>query len=120
MGLYEIQIFDSVNEKIYADGMAGAVYGQTPPLVNAARPPGEWQSFDILFTAPVFDGEKLVKPARVTVLHNGVLVQHETEIHGEVHHLGLPSYKQKKSAGPLLLGGHNCPIRFRNIWVRPL
>ena len=120
MGRYEIQIFDSFNEKIYPDGQAGSVYGQTPPLVNACRPPGEWQSYDIVFFAPVFEGEKLVEPARVTVFHNGVLVQHDTEIHGEVRHAALPAYTQTAPTGPLMLGGHDCPVRFRNIWVRPL
>ncbi len=123
MGLYEIQIFDSYNEKIYPDGMAGAIYGQTPPLVNACRPPGQWQTFDLVFIAPRFagaEGDRLVRPARVTVLHNGVLVQHDEEIHGEVAHRSLPAYTKKVSEGPLSLGAHSCPVRFRNIWVRPI
>ncbi len=120
MGLYEIQIFDSYNEKIYPDGQAAAIYGQTPPLVNACRPPGEWQTFDIIFTAPVFENGKLVKPARVTMFHNGVLVHLNQEIYGETGHRILPEYKQKINRGPLILYGHNCPVRFRNIWVRPL
>ncbi len=120
MGLYEIQIFDSRNIKIYPDGMAGAIYGQTPPLVNACRAPGQWQSFDIVLTAPVLDGEKLVQPPRVTVFHNGVLVQLNEEIHGGTGHAALPHPEPKRTAGPLVLGGHNCPVRFRNIWVRPL
>jgi hypothetical protein len=120
MGLYEIQIFDSFNEKIYPDGQCAAIYGQTPPLVNSTRPPGEWQTFDIMFIAPRFDGEKLLAPARVTVLHNGVLAQLDEEIHGETGHRVLPEYKQKISRGPLGFGGHGCPIRFRNVWLRPL
>ena len=120
MGLYEIQIFDSFNEKIYPDGACGAIYGQTPPLVNATRPPGEWQTYDIVFTAPKFSGGVLAAPARVTVMHNGVLIQRDEEIHGETSHRALPEYKQKTSKGPLMLGGHGCPVRFRNIWVRPL
>jgi hypothetical protein len=120
MGLYEIQIFDSYHEKIYPDGMAGAIYGQTPPLVNACRPPGQWQTFDIMFVAPRFEGDRLVRPARVTVLHNGVLVQHDEEIHGEVAHRSLPAYTKKVSEGPLSLGAHHCPVRFRNIWLRPI
>jgi hypothetical protein len=120
MGLFEVQIFDSWNEKIYADGMAGAIYGQTPPLVNACRKPGEWQTFDILFQAPVFQGDKLLRPAYITVLHNGVLVQNHLEIRGETGHWGLPAYAHKKSQGPLMLSGHHCPVRFRNIWIRPL
>jgi hypothetical protein len=120
MGLFEIQIFDSYNEKIYPDGQAAAIYGQTPPLVNATRPPGEWQIYDIIFTAPVFENGKLVKPARVTMFHNGLLVHLNEEIHGETGHRILPEYKAKTSRGPIRLSGHNCPIRFRNIWVRPL
>jgi hypothetical protein len=120
MGLYEIQIFDSYNVKIYPDGACGAVYGQTPPLVEATRPPGQWQTYDIIFYAPRFAGGKLVAPARVTVLLNGILVQHNQEIHGETGHRKLPEYKQQISTGPLAFGGHGCPIRFRNIWVRPL
>jgi len=120
MGLYEIQVFDSYHEKIYPDGACGAIYGQTPPLVNATRPPGEWQTFDIVFTAPKFDGEKLIAPARVTVFHNGLLVQLNEEIHGETGHRIIPEYKQKISRGSLALGGHGCPVRFRNIWLRPL
>ena len=120
MGLYEIQIFDSFNEKIYPDGACGAIYGQTPPLVNVTRRPGDWQSYDILFTAPKFEGDKLRTPARVTVLQNGVLVQLNEEIHGETGHRILPAYTQKTSKGPLALGGHGCPVRFRSIWLRPL
>jgi hypothetical protein len=120
MGLYEIQIFDSYNEKIYPDGQAAAIYGQTPPLVNVSRPPGEWQTFDIVFTAPVFEGGRLKSPARVTVFHNGVLVQNDEPIHGEVAHRAIPGYKTQAPKGPLALGGHGCPVRFRNIWVRPL
>ncbi len=120
MGLYEIQIFDSYNEKLYPDGQAAAIYGQTPPLVNVTRPPGEWQSYDIVFTAPVFAEGKLVQPARVTMFHNGVLVHRNEPIHGETGHRILPEYKTKVSEGPLAFGGHGCPVRFRNIWVRPL
>ncbi len=120
MGLYEIQIFDSYNEKIYPDGQAAAIYGQTPPLVNVTRPPGQWQTFDIVFTAPVFEGGKLAQPARVTMFHNGVLVQNNEPIHGEVAHRAVPEYKSQASKGPLAFGGHGCPVRFRNVWVRPL
>ena len=120
MGLYEIQIFDSFNEKLYPDGQAAAIYGQTPPLVNVTRPPGEWQSFDIIFTAPIFEGEKLVRAPRVTMFHNGVLVHLNEEIHGEVWHRVLPVFRRKMNQGPLAFGGHGCPVRFRDIWVRPL
>lgn len=120
MGLYEIQIFDSYNEKLYPDGQCGAIYAQTPPLVNVTRPPGEWQSYDIVFTAPRFDADKLLSPARVTVFQNGVLVQLNEEIRGETNHRVLPVYNKKASKGPLAFGGHGCPVRFRNVWVRPL
>jgi hypothetical protein len=120
MGLYEIQIFDSFNEKIYPDGQTAAIYGQTPPRVNVTRPPGEWQSFDVVFTAPVFADSKLAKPARLTLFHNGVLVQLNEEIHGATGHRIVPAYQGTLSRGPLVLGGHGCPVRFRNLWVRPI
>jgi len=120
MGLFEIQIFDSFNEKIYPDGQCAAIYAQTPPLVNVTRPPGEWQTFDIIFAAPKFYGDKLASPARVTVLHNGVLVHWNQEIRGETGHRILPEYKQKIETGPVVLSGHDCPVRFRNLWVRKL
>lgn len=120
MGLYEIQIFDSHGLQIYPDGQAAAIYGQTPPRVNATRPAGQWQSFDLFFTAPRFKDGRLVTPARLTMLHNGVLVHLDEEIRGETRHLALPEYRQQRERGPLVLHGHNCPVRFRNLWVRPL
>lgn len=120
MGRFEIQVFDSYNVKIYPDGEAAAVYGQTPPLVNVCRKPGEWQSYDIVFTAPEFVAGKLSQPARVTMFFNGVLVHLNQEIYGDTGHRILPEYKQKTSTGPLALGNHFCPVRFRNIWLRPL
>jgi hypothetical protein len=120
MGQFEIQIFDSYNEKIYPDGQCASIYGQTPPRVNVTRAPGQWQSFDIIFTAPKFEGEKLAAPPRATVLHNGVLVHNNEQIYGELSHRGLPEFKKKTSKGPLVLGGHGCPVRFRNIWLRNL
>jgi hypothetical protein len=120
LGLYEIQIFDSDTVRLYPDGQAAAVYGQTPPLVNACRKPGEWQSYDIFFTAPKFDGARLIEPARVTMLHNGLLVHLNTEIRGETGHRILPEYKVKVSRGPLKFNGHHNPVRFRNLWLRPL
>lgn len=120
MGFYELQIFDSFSEKLYPDGQCGSVYGQTPPLVNVCRPSGEWQSYDIFFTAPKFGDGKLLCPAYVTVIHNGVLVQNHQEIYGETAHRELPEYKSKVSVGPLALAGHGCPVRFRNIWLRQL
>ena len=120
MGLYEIQIFESYHEKLYPDGQAAAIYGQTPPRVNASRPPGQWQTFDMVFTAPVFEDGVLKRPAALTLFHNGVLVHLNATIHGETRHLALPAYTRPVQTGPLVLLGHNCPVRFRNIWVRRL
>lgn len=119
-GLYEIQIFDSFNEPLYPDGQCASVYGQTPPMVNVSRPPGEWQSFDIVFTAPEFKNGELVSPAYVTVLHNGVLVHHKQKVYGATGHRVLPHYNNKITEGPIRLAGHGCPIEFRNIWIRPM
>lgn len=117
---YEIQIFDNFGEDtIYADGMAGAVYGQTPPLVNASRPPEEWQTFDIVLTAPVFS-ERARIPGLVTVLHNGVVVQNLTVLLGATQHRALPVATPHPVPAPIRLQAHGCPVRFRNIWVRPL
>ncbi len=120
MGQFEIQIFDSYTERIYPDGQAAAVYGQTPPLVNACRKPGEWQSYDIVFSAPAFKSGKLARPATVTMFHNGLLVHHNQEIMGQTGHRILPSYRQQAEKAPLQLAAHNNPVRFRNIWIRPL
>ena len=120
LGSYEIQIFDSYNEKLYPDGQCAAVYAQTPPLVNATRKPGEWQSFDIVFTTPKWDGDSLLSAPRITMLHNGVLVHLNQEIFGETGHKVIPRQRRKVTSGPIILAGHDCPVRFRNIWVRKL
>ena len=121
MGLYEIQVLDTYENKTYADGMASAVYGQYPPLVNASRPPGQWQSYDIVFHGPRFDKEgKLTRPARVTVLHNGVLVQDNVELSGPTAHGERPPYKAQPDKLPLALQDHGNPVRYRNIWIREL
>ncbi len=120
LGLYELQIFDSYHGGIYADGQAAAIYGQYPPLVNASRPPGQWQVFDVLFTAPRFEGEKLQAPGYMTVLHNGVAVQNHAAILGPTAHRALLQYKPHGPQGPLMLQAHGNPVRFRNIWIRPL
>jgi len=121
MGFFEIQIYDSYTAKIYPDGQAGAIYGQTPPMVNACRKPGQWQTFDIIFFAPKFKSDKLEKPARVTVFHNGLLVHHNQEIYGPTGHRILPKYgKPIPEKLPLSLSAHNNPVRFRNIWIRSL
>ena len=120
MGLYEIQVLDSYNNKTYADGSAAAVYGQYPPLVNASRPPGQWQTYDIVFHAPKFGGDgKVLRKARVTVFHNGVLVQDNVEVQGTTS-TDKPEYNAGPEKLPLALQDHNHPVRFRNIWVREL
>lgn len=121
MGLYEIQVLDSYENRTYADGQAAAVYGQYPPLVNAARPPGQWQWYDIVFHGPRFDtGGKLLRPARITVFHNGVLVQDNVEPTGPTEHGERPPYKAGPDKLPLALQDHGNPVRYRNIWVREL
>ena len=120
MGRYEIQVLDNYNNRTYSDGTAGCVYGQYPPMVNACKTPGEWQTYDIIFQAPRFDGETLVSPAYVTVLLNGVLVQNHTEILGPVAHKKLPVYKPHAARLPFRLQDHSNPTRFRNIWIRDL
>ena len=121
MGLYEIQVLDSYQSKTYADGQAAAVYGQYPPLVNASRPPGQWQTYDIIFHGPRFDGSgTLTGPARVTVIHNGVLVQDNVEIAGPTAHGDRPKYQATPEKLPLALQDHNHPVRYRNIWIRTL
>jgi hypothetical protein len=120
MGLYELQIIESHAGRIYADGITGSIYGQFPPLVNASRKPGQWQAFDAVFTAPRFDGEKLVEPARLTVFWNGVLVQYHQAILGSTQHKTFPTYTSQATTGPLVLQKHNSAVRLRNIWIRPL
>ncbi len=120
MGRYEIQVLDGYENRTYADGHTAAVYGQVPPLVNACRKPGEWQTYDIFFMAPRFDGGKLVSPAYVTVVHNGVLVHHHTELLGATGHKIVGSYVAHPPKGPLMLQDHGDPVRYRNIWIRAL
>ncbi len=121
MGLYEIQVLDSYQSKTYADGQASAVYAQFPPQVNASRAPGQWQAYDIIFHGPHFDKDgKVLRPARVTVLHNGVLVQDNVELSGPTGHHVRPPYKPTPDKLPLGLQDHGNPVRFRNIWIREL
>jgi 3-keto-disaccharide hydrolase len=121
MSRYEVQVLDSYDNRTYADGQAAAVYGQYPPLVNASRPPGQWQTYDIVFHRPRFDAQgKLQSPARLTVLHNGVLVQDNVELTGPTAHQTRPPYAVHPDSLPLLLQDHGNPVRYRNIWVRPL
>jgi hypothetical protein len=121
MGLYEIQVLDSYQNKTYADGQASAVYGQYPPLVNASRPPAQWQMYDIVFHGPRFGkAGELLHPARVTVLHNGALVQDNVELTGPTAQGERPPYKVHAEKLPLSLQDHHNPVRFRNIWIREL
>ncbi|MFN8252426.1 MAG: DUF1080 domain-containing protein [Ferruginibacter sp.] len=120
---YEIQVLDNYENKTYVNGQAGSIYKQTIPLVNACKKPGEWQSYDIVWTAPRFNDDGTVKsPARVTAFHNGVLVQNNTEIKGTTVYIGKPYYK-KHGAAPIRLQDHgdpSDPISYRNIWIREL
>jgi len=120
MSKYEVQVLNSYENRTYADGMAGAMYGQNPPLVNACRGPGEWQSYDIIFRRPVFLSGIVVKPARITVLHNGVLIQDNFKIEGETVWKKRAKYKSHGDKLPLLLQDHGHPVRYRNIWLREL
>jgi hypothetical protein len=121
MGAFEIQVLDSYQNRTYADGSAAAMYGQFPPLVNASRPPGAWQSYDIIFTAPHFKSSgELDKPAVATVLHNGVVVHHATAFWGPNEHRQIGQYQPTLTKGPIVLQDHGNPVRFRNIWVREL
>ncbi|MEX0684952.1 MAG: DUF1080 domain-containing protein [Balneolales bacterium] len=118
-GRYEIQILDSYDNKTYPNGQAGSVYKQHIPLVNASIPPGEWQTYDIIFTAPIFkDDGRLAKPAYVTILHNGVLIQNHVEVKGPTKYIGLPEYEKHSEKLPIVLQDHTNHVSFRNIWVR--
>jgi hypothetical protein len=119
-GKFEIQVLDSYNNPTYPDGQAAAMYGQFPPLVNASRPPGEWQAYDITFTAPRFTGDKLDAPAVVTVLHNGVVVQNARAFWGPTAHQRIDPYTPDSARGPIRLQDHQNPVRYRNIWLRKL
>lgn len=127
MGLYELQILDSADNPTYVNGQAGSVYKEHAPLVNASRPPGEWQTFDAVFIAPRFAADgRLTSPARLTAFHNGVLVQHDVELTGPTpngptyNQPKLPPYAAHAAKLPLLLQDHRNPVAFRNIWVREI
>lgn len=121
MDTYEVQVLDSYDNTTYADGQAAAIYGQFPPLVNACRKPGEWQTYDIIFHRPHFDPElNLVEPARMTVFHNGILVHDNVELTGPTAHKARPPYKAHDIRLPLSLQDHGNPVRYRNIWLREL
>lgn len=117
---YELQVLDNFGNETYSNGQAGSIYKQSIPLVNACRGPGEWQTYDVIYTAPRFneDGVK-VASAHITVLHNGVLVQNNTEIKGSTEYIGLPK-NSKHGKAPIMLQDHGNPVSYRNIWIREL
>lgn len=119
-GRYEVQVLDSYENRTYSNGQCGAIYKQSIPLVNACRPPGQWQTYDILFTAPRFNADGLLTaPGRFTVLQNGVVIQLNVEIKGGTTNVGLPEYKSHGKA-PLHLQDHHDLVSYRNIWIREL
>jgi hypothetical protein len=120
MGEYEIQVLDCFDNPTYPDGTVGGIYGQFPPLANACRKPGQWQTDDIIWAGPRFDGEELVRPAFVTVILNGILLHYRKELLGVTSHRVLTEYSVHAEVGPLKLQDHGDLVRFRNIWYRPL
>jgi hypothetical protein len=120
---YELQVLDSYNNKTYVNGMAGSIYKQFIPLANPTKPPGVWNVYDVIWTAPTFDGDKVKTPARVTVLFNGVLVENNIELLGPTQYIGAPAYRAAHGPAPIKLQAHGDksePLSFRNIWVREL
>jgi hypothetical protein len=121
MGLYELQVLDSYNNSTYSNGQAGSIYKQHMPLVNACKPPGYWQTYEIIFTAPQFSSDSMLKAAaRITVFQNGVLIQNNVELWGPMQFIGVPKYQMHASKAPLLLQDHHNYVSFRNIWIREL
>ena len=120
MSIYEIQVLDGYQNPTYADGQVGAIYGEYPPAVNAARPAGQWHTYDIVWKGPRFEGEKLVRPAHVTLFFNGVLIHHNQQLIGPTGHKDTYPYKPHAAEAPLMLQDHSDLVRFRNIWYRPL
>ncbi len=121
MGIYEIQVLDSYQNETYADGQAASIYGQFPPLVNASLPPGRWQTYDIIFMRPRFDDKgDVISPARITLLHNGVLVHNNVVLTGPTQWMTRSPYRQHPDKLPLSLQDHGNPVRYRNIWIREL
>jgi hypothetical protein len=121
MGFYEVQVLDSYQNETYADGQAASIYGEYPPLANVCRPPGEWQAYDIAFRRPRFDQDgKLLQPCRITVFHNGVLVQNNVELWGRTAWLEYEPYQAHADKLPITLQDHGNPVRYRNIWLREL
>ena len=120
MKKYEVQVLDSYDNVTYADGQAGSIYGQNPPMVNVSRQPAQWQTYDIIFHRPIFKDDKVVKPGTVTVLQNGVLVQDNWVLEGPTMHKQRTHYVIHADKLPLLLQNHGNPVRYRNIWIREL
>ncbi len=120
MSLYEIQVLDGWNNPTSADGTAGAIYGHWPPLVNASRKPGEWQTYDIVFEAPRFDGDKLVKKAYQTVFWNGVVIHNHKEVMGPMVYRQVATYRPHAAELPISLQDHGNRVRYRNVWIRRL
>ena len=120
MGRYEMQVLSSYNNPTYPDGAAGAIYGLYPPMVNSCLPEGQWNTYDIVFEAPEFEGEKLVKPAYITLFFNGLIVQNRVALLGTTSHEPIAVYTPHASELPMSLQGHAGPARFRNIWIRRL
>jgi hypothetical protein len=119
--LYEVQVLDSYHNRTYSNGQAGALYKQSIPLVNASKKPGEWQTYDIIFMAPRFSGSGMILiPGRITVLHNGILIQNNVEIHGTTEYIGSPRPVAHDAKGPLQLQEHGNEVSYRNIWIREL
>jgi 3-keto-disaccharide hydrolase len=121
MGRYELQVLDSYHNRTYSNGQAGSIYKQYMPLVNVCRGPGEWQTYDVIFTAPRFNSDSTVKsPARITVLQNGVLVQNNVSLWGGTEYIGIPAYQMHGDKEPLVLQDHGNTVKYRNIWIREL
>lgn len=121
MGLYELQVLDNYHNRTYSNGQAGSIYKQSMPLVNACRPPGEWQTYDVIFTAPRFNNDSTLKSAaRITVFQNGVLIQNNFSLWGGTEYIGIPVYKMHPEKLPLALQDHGNTVRYRNIWIREL
>jgi hypothetical protein len=120
MEQYEIQVLDNYNNPTYADGLCGAIYGQSSPLVNACREPGAWSNYDIIWEGPVFDADRLLKPAYLTVLLNGVILHNRKALLGPTQHKVTTQYKPHAREGSLMLQDHGDKVRFRNIWIRDL
>ncbi|MCC5839898.1 MAG: DUF1080 domain-containing protein [Opitutales bacterium] len=120
LGLYEVQVLDNYDNPTYPDGTVGAIYGQFPPLANPIHAPGDWNTFDIIWKGPIFEGESLVSPAVITVLLNGVVQHHAKPLQGPTKHKELTGYEPHDPALPLALQDHGDLVSFRNIWYRPI